>query len=355
MISQDFLSRMCLLLSLMLVASLVGGCHKPAPPTLGTIDVKPSTTLLVGETASMTIQVSGIDPQFEWEADKGKLSDPSKSSVLYTAPGAPGTVTVTVKVIDEGGSDVKSVSLTIVAPTATHTPTPTPTPTATPTPTPSPTPTATPTPTPTPHFTGKVCQIRTGWDTNTIFLRQAEFETLGLPIGTRVTVVVLDTGGIAPNVTLSLNSDLRVCSVRLSDPLRTTLKVDDDTDIKPESRRPDRPFYITQVLPPANESPTNFVGKVCMIRSGQYTDTIFLRETEFNAFGVSAGTTVKVTMHDTGRTAEQVTLGLDDSITTCVVRLSERLREALGVADDTDIDPPEDRPIRHFTIDLPQP
>lgn len=143
MISQDFLPRIYLLLSLVLVASLIGACHKPAPPTVDPIVVKPGTTLLVGETATMTIRVSDIAPQFEWKAERGKLSDPSKSSVLYTAPDSPGPDTVTVTVVDEGGSNVKSVSLTIVAPTATPTPTPEPTPTATPTPAPSPTLTAT--------------------------------------------------------------------------------------------------------------------------------------------------------------------------------------------------------------------
>jgi hypothetical protein len=237
--------------------------------------------------------------------------------------------------------------------TPTSTPTATPTVTSTPPPTATPTPTASPTPTP-PQFAGKVCQVKRGWDANTIFLRQAEFEALGLPIGTRVTVAVLDTGGTAENVTLSLNSDLEVCSVRLSKPLRKDLKVDTDIDIEPESDRPDHPFYIIQVLPPANEPSISFVGKVCMI-GGQYTDTetIYLRKTEFDAFEVPAGTTVNVTVLDTGKT-EQVTLDLDKDVTTCAVRLSERLRKALGVA--VDITPePTLRPDHLFTIDLPRP
>jgi hypothetical protein len=227
----------------------------------------------------------------------------------------------------------------------------------TPVPTSLPTETLAPTLAPMSHlsFTGKVCQINSGWDTNSIFLRQAEFDALGLPIGTRVTVVVLDTSEVVENVTLSLNSDLKVCSVRLAGRLRGGLGVGADTDIEPESERPDRSFNIAQALPPANNESIDFQGRVCMVKSGQDTNTVFLRQPEFDTFGVPAGTTVSITVVDTGKTAENVTLGLDSGLVTCVVRLPERLRGTLGVADDTGIDSPEERPDHQFSIRLPQP
>ena len=228
--------------------------------------------------------------------------------------------------------------------------------------TPGPTPIHTDAPSPTPSqvpqpftFTGRVCQIKSGWDVNTIFLRRAEFDALGLPIGTRVTVTVGDTGRSVEHVTLSLDSGLRVCSARLARSPRDALGVNDDTDIQPESDRPQRQFIISPLSPPANEASIDFQGRVCMIRAGQDQNTVFLRQPEFNTFGVPAGTTVSVTVLDTGQTVDNVTLGLDSDLATCSLRLSKPLRLALGVADDTDIGSPEGRPERRFSIRLPQP
>jgi hypothetical protein len=168
-------------------------------------------------------------------------------------------------------------------------------------------------------------------------------------------VAVRDTGRSVANVKLSLDSRLEICSVRLARSLREDLGVDIDTAIEPERDRPNRQFDITQTSPPANEETFDFEGRVCQIRSGQDTSTVFLRQTEYNDFGVPAGTTVSVTVLDTARTVEQVTLGLGSDIATCVVRLSRSLRETLGVAGDTDIDPPSNRPEHQFSIRLPQP
>jgi hypothetical protein len=198
-----------------------------------------------------------------------------------------------------------------------------------------------------------VCQVRSGWDTSTIFLRQAEFDALGLPIGTKVTVTVHDTARTFENVTLGLDSGLAIGMVRLSKSYREALGVAGDTDIEPSENRPDRRFDITQTLLPMNKEATNFQGKVCQIKSGQDTTTVFLRQPEYNDLGVPAGTTVSITVLDTGRTVGNVTLDLDSGMAKCSVRLSKSLREALGVADDTEVDL-ESRPDRQISIRLSQ-
>jgi hypothetical protein len=216
------------------------------------------------------------------------------------------------------------------------------------------------TPPPTPisppaDVAGKVCMIKSGWDTNTIFLRQAEFDALGLPIGTRATVTVRDTGKSIEGVTLSLNSSLKVCSVQLSQPLREALEIDEDTFIKPQSERPDRKFDITQIAPPTNKENINFSGKVCMIKKEHDVDTLFLRQTEFNDLYVPAGTTVSITVHDTGETIKEINLSLDKDLEICAIRLSEDYRKVLGVNDDTKIEPVSSRPDRQISVAIPRP
>jgi hypothetical protein len=144
------------------VVGMLGACDsKQEPPQVSKINVDPSTIILVGEAASLTIQASGIDLQFEWAAARGTLSSDTAPSVLYTAPDSPGPDTVTVKVIGKGGSTVQSITFQVSIPTPTSTPTPTytlaPTPTPVPSATPSPAPTttsaSTPTPSPSPSAT----------------------------------------------------------------------------------------------------------------------------------------------------------------------------------------------------------
>lgn len=206
-----------------------------------------------------------------------------------------------------------------------------------------------------PDFKGKVCQIKSDWDTNAVFLRQAEFSKLELPIGSKVTIAVRDTGKRVENVTLSLNSDLKVCSVRLSELLRQALDIKDDTEIQPESRRPNRKFDITQTAPPTNKEIISFSGKVCMIKKEQDADTLFLRQTEFNDLHVPAGTTVSITVHDTDKTIQEINLSLDKDLEICAIRLSEDYRQALGVDDDTQIEPESNRPDRQISIAIPRP
>jgi hypothetical protein len=196
--------------------------------------------------------------------------------------------------------------------------------------------------------------ISDDWDGNTVFLREDEFKMLGLPIGTRVRVVVRDTNKSRDNMILSLDSRPNICSVRLGKLAREDLGLDDDVLITQESARPNHEFDIIETSPPRNKESAEFQGRVCKIEGEMDEETVFLKAFEFKALGVPAGTTVSVTVLDTGRTAEKVTL-VDTDIETCVVRLSKSLREALGVADDTEISPVSSRPIRTFIIRLPQP
>ncbi len=141
------------LFSLAVMLLAVGCSTPPPPPQVGPISVQPSATLMIGETATLIIDASGTDLQFEWSALRGEVSG-TGSSVLYTAPYTPGPDTVTVRVTGAGEATVvRNLPIQVEEPpTPTFTPTSSPTPTATPTNTPTPTPTiptATPTNTPT--------------------------------------------------------------------------------------------------------------------------------------------------------------------------------------------------------------
>lgn len=139
-----------LLMSLAFAMGLLGACSPPPePPVVGEINADRSTTILVGESASLTIRAAGQDLQFKWTASRGTLSSSTAPSALYTAPDSPGPDTVTVEVTSEGGSIVQSITFEVEPlPTSTPTPTPTAAPTKPPTPMPTPTPTVTPTPVP---------------------------------------------------------------------------------------------------------------------------------------------------------------------------------------------------------------
>jgi len=124
------------------ICLLVGCSFNTIPPAVSEIQAQPSTTIQTGETASLTIPVSGTELTFEWTVLRGSLSNPTQPAVIYTAPNTPGFDTVTVKVSNEGGTIIKSINFEVVA----SPPTPTPTATNTPIPTDTPTPTATPEP-----------------------------------------------------------------------------------------------------------------------------------------------------------------------------------------------------------------
>ncbi|HEY4690720.1 MAG TPA: hypothetical protein VIK33_15500 [Anaerolineae bacterium] len=127
-------------ISILAIGLLVACDGTAEMPQVGEIEPQSITTMLVSETAGLTIEASGTDLQFKWTVNRGTLSDATKPSVLYTAPSSPGPDIVTVEVISRGGTVSRSITFQIVERT------PTPTPTANPTETPIPSPTPTPLP-----------------------------------------------------------------------------------------------------------------------------------------------------------------------------------------------------------------
>ncbi len=142
-------------ISLLLVLSVLGACGPEstplAAPSVSEIDAQPSTTITVGEEATLAVTASGTGLTFEWTAVKGQVSSssPEVPSALYIAPDSPGSDTVTVKVTSGDNSTFRSITFNVIPrPTEVPTQTPTPAPTATPTLGPTSTPTITPTPVP---------------------------------------------------------------------------------------------------------------------------------------------------------------------------------------------------------------
>ena len=97
-----------------------------------------------------------------------------------------------------------------------------------------------------------------------------------------------------------------------------------------------------------------FSGHVCKIQATQDSNSVYLRQREYDEFGILAGTTVSVTELDNGSSVVDATLEVDDDIETCVIRISESLRHILDLAGDTDIEPPNNRPVRQFSIRVSQ-
>lgn len=124
-----------------------------APPPgdlqVGDISASPKEIIFVGETASLHVQASGSNLEFEWSVLHGKLSNTTLAATDYTAPDSPGTDTVTVKVSGSGKSQIKSIKFNVIpkiVPSAalTDPPIPTAAPTIPPSPTTAPRPTQTP-------------------------------------------------------------------------------------------------------------------------------------------------------------------------------------------------------------------
>lgn len=137
MVSQHVLLNAVLLIAV----SLSAGCGSPAePPVVGELQAQPSTTITTGETASLTISVSGKNLEFEWSVLRGHLSDSTQVAVIYTAPESAGPDIVTVRVRNNGGEIIKSINLNVVASASTQTSTPTSSPAITDTPTATPVP-----------------------------------------------------------------------------------------------------------------------------------------------------------------------------------------------------------------------
>ena len=128
----------------------IAGCGPVKPPDVTDISVEPGTDILAGETASLTVEATGTNLQFNWTALKGKLSPQTAPAVIYTAPDTPGPDTVSVEVTSDGVSTIRTITFNVSVPTSTDIVTPTLTPTSTPTPTSTATLTLTPTATLTP-------------------------------------------------------------------------------------------------------------------------------------------------------------------------------------------------------------
>jgi hypothetical protein len=146
------------LVRLIAAIGFVAACgQSTAPDTIqvSEIIVAQDATIVVGGKINLMVTAKGPELQFKWTASKGTLSSTITPAVEYTAPGEPGSYTVTVEVTGKGGiKEVKGITLQVVKPTPIPTATsiaPTPPPTLTPAPTNTlipPTSTASPPPTP---------------------------------------------------------------------------------------------------------------------------------------------------------------------------------------------------------------
>jgi hypothetical protein len=95
------------------IGFLAGCGSNSVPPQVGEITVGPSTTIMVGDKASLTLPVSGTDIKFEWTVRRGSLIDPTQQNVIYIAPDSPGPDIVTVKVAYGGGEIIKSIPFNV--------------------------------------------------------------------------------------------------------------------------------------------------------------------------------------------------------------------------------------------------
>lgn len=323
--TEKLTTLQCAAVSLAVLAIALSGCGPTPPPTPTATSSPPAVALVVnpditdvfvGQTVALIAETSGKDLRFKWSAGRGKLSTFNESAVFYTAPDSAGVDTVTVEVSSSSGTTIEHVSFNIIIP---DTPTLTATTTNTPTPTPTPPPNAV-----------VVANVNLRSGPGTVY---KIIDTLSP--GQVLTV----TGRIADTAWLQVSTDQmrEGWVINLADLVTLNLPTEQIPFVSPPP---------TPASPPAS-----FTGKICQIKSGQDTSTIFLRQAEFDALGLPIGTKVVVTLRDTGRTVENVTLGLDSGLAMCSVRLAESLREALGVAYDTDI-VLESRPDHQFDITL---
>jgi hypothetical protein len=134
--------RVGCVLTTVLVLALTAAC-RGTPPVVGDITVSPSTTIVGGEKASLTTAVTGSSGlTFRWSAARGTLSGDDAPAVLYVAPMEPGPDTVTLEVSNSAGSEVRAITIDVVAATEVVAPT-SPPPVARPTAVPATTVTAT--------------------------------------------------------------------------------------------------------------------------------------------------------------------------------------------------------------------
>ena len=129
-----------------------GGCSAPTVATfvVTSVDLTVTVDPTGSEPTSGVCAISG----YNWDFGDGE-SAPGSTVPSTHEFALPGTYTITLEVTNQGGSLVKTETVTVpeVAPTPTPGPTVTPTPGPTATPTPTPTPTATPCAKAVPNFT----------------------------------------------------------------------------------------------------------------------------------------------------------------------------------------------------------
>jgi len=98
-------------------------------------------------------------------------------------------------------------------------------------------------------FEGRVCRYQEDFLTlgNRLFLRTAEFNRLGLPIGTRVTasMTVNGTPHQVSGLILDHDEGMLECTVRLNEATRIALDVDEDVGIPQVGDHPIRDFQLT--------------------------------------------------------------------------------------------------------------
>lgn len=215
------------------------------------------------------------------------------------------------------------------------------------------------------EVTGRVCQHRAGFLKlgKRLFLHADEFRRLRLPIGTTVTLAVTVDGSPHRERGLILdydeNKDLPLCTIRLDEPTRVTLDVNDDViSERVVKNRPIRDFQITvESVPVPDLSSRASRGRVCKYKNDFLALTsarLFLHPDEFDRLGLPIGArvTVTTTVDGTPHTASGLLLDRieDEEIPECTFLLNKTTRIALGVDADVKIEEVDDRPIRDFAI-----
>lgn len=98
---------------MLLSLAACSGSGDGVPPDVR-VEVSPGTRIPVGDTAAIAIHASGKDLEFEWKAERGKLSSTSAPSVVYRAESPAGKDIVTVKVTGAGGSTTRATVFEVV-------------------------------------------------------------------------------------------------------------------------------------------------------------------------------------------------------------------------------------------------
>lgn len=116
-----FRSRHAVAFSALFIAALVvvTGCNRNHKPLIASITTSPADSVTPNGLVVLKVFASDADGDpltFTWTATTGTLSATTGDSVIWTAPNAPGSGTVTVVCDDgKGGTDSESVTLNVRA------------------------------------------------------------------------------------------------------------------------------------------------------------------------------------------------------------------------------------------------